>query len=173
MRIKLVLTAAAALAACGKKPTAEVPAADARSYAYKIELSFSPRTLAKLRELGEKVTVSNFYYGMAAPGAGAKAETMGQVGLGDNAMQVEPVNQIVRVSVSPLDPAKLKDIEGEPKLLINVFTARKAAPDNLINCGIYDDNLARAEAAPLAIDCDLIEPEILVEPEAPEPPGFP
>lgn len=173
MRIKLALTAAVALAACGDKPAAEVPAAGAKSYAYKIELSFTPRTLEKLRELGEKVTISNFYHGMADPGAAAKAETMGQISFGDNAMQVEPANQIVRVSVSPFDPAKLKDIEGGPRLLINVFTARKATPDNLLDCGIYDDDLAKAEAAPIPIACDLIEPEILVEPEAPAPLGYP
>ena len=154
-------------------PQPKSPAADAKSYAYKIELSFTPRALEKLQELGEKVTVSNFYHAMAAPGAAARAETMGQVGFGDNAMQVEPANQIVRVSVSPFDPAKLKDIEGEPRLLINVFTARKAAPDNLLVCGIYDDDLAKAEAAPIPIACDLIEPEILVEPEAPAPLGYP
>ena len=176
MRIKhafAVLAPALMLAACGDRPAAEAPATDAKSYSYKVELTFTPRTLTKLQELGEKVSIANFYYGVAAPGAEAKAETAGQVSIGDNTMQVEPANQIVRVSVSPFAPAKLKDVAGEPKLLINVFTARKVAPDNLINCGIYDDDLAMAQAAPIPITCDLIEPEILTEPEAPEAPGYP
>jgi hypothetical protein len=39
---------------------------------------------------------------------------------------------------------------------INVFTARRSSPDNLIDCDFYQDAVAKVQAKPLAISCKLI-----------------
>lgn len=154
------LPALLVLAACSPKPGDA--AAGGRHYDYKVQLMLTPGASAKLKGMGEKVIVSNLYYGIAKAGtaAAARAETLGQVTLADNPVEVDAVDQIVSVSVAPLDAARLKELEGEePLLLINVYSARKAHADNLINCGIFDDKLAKAEEATIPIHCDLINPD--------------
>ncbi len=42
-------------------------------------------------------------------------------------------------------------------VLINVYTARKTTQDNLIDCGIFEDTLAKAQASqPIPIACKMI-----------------
>ena len=53
---------------------------------------------------------------------------------------------VVTVAVPPFQPAKTAQTEGPPLLLINVYSARKKHEDNLLNCGIFDAELAKAEA---------------------------
>jgi hypothetical protein len=44
--------------------------------------------------------------------------------------------------------------EPRPLLLINVYTSRKVFPDNLFDCGIYQDEAAKAGV--VSIKCKLI-----------------
>ncbi len=39
----------------------------------------------------------------------------------------------------------------KPQVLINVYTARKADPNNLLDCGIFQDDVAKARAAPVQV----------------------
>ena len=57
---------------------------------------------------------------------------------------------------------------GAPQVLVNVFTARMAHEDNLINCGIYEGPISMAQAKAVDIRCDLIEPA--AEEQAPTQP---
>jgi hypothetical protein len=158
------LAAIFALAACGEEtpaPAASAPAA-APSASYKVQVTFTPRTLEKLKELGEKVTVANMFFGLAGPATPAADKSDdGQVQLGEVMRDIAPQNQIITVAEPRLDAAKLAHIDGKPMLLINVYSARQKAPDNLLSCGIFDDTLEKAEAAPIEIECDLIEPEVI------------
>jgi hypothetical protein len=154
-----------ALTACGDEtpaPEASTPAASP-SASYKVQVTFTPRTQEKLRELGEKVTVANMFFGIAneATIAAGKVEGDGQVALGEVLRDITPQNQIVTIAEPTLDPAKLAQTEGKPMLLINVYSARQKAPDNLLGCGIFDDTLEKAEAATIEIECDLLEPEVI------------
>jgi hypothetical protein len=158
-----------ALAACGGKTDAAKDTGG-KAYTYKTQLTFTPRTLEKLKAMGEKVTVANMYYGNAKEGTAAAKSEGGQVQLGENLMEVDPADQIVTSTVAAFKADKLKDVAGEPMLLINVYTARKVAKDNLINCGIFDDTLEKAVPAKITIECDLIEPETPVTPGEPPPP---
>lgn len=148
------------LAACGgETPAASAPEepAAAKGGSYKVQLTFTPGAQAKLRDLGEKVTIANMFYG--TPKDAAAAGDDGQFQLGEVMRDVAPQNQIVTIAEPTLD--KVSEIDGKPMLLINVYSARQKAPDNLLNCGIFDDTLAKAEALPIQIECDLIEPEVI------------
>lgn len=156
--------AALILAACGEEapaPEASAPAASP-SASYRVQITFTPRTLEKLKELGEKVTVANMFYGVAGASTPETDKSDdGQVQLGEVMRDIAPQNQIVTIAEPKLDASKLAHIDGKPMLLINVYSARKVAPDNLLSCGIFDDTLQAAEAAPVSIECDLIEPEVI------------
>jgi hypothetical protein len=163
------LSLAILAAACGDNAATEA-GGDSKAQRYKVELTFTPRTITELRAMGEKVTIANWYYGLAKEGTPEDLrEENDQISLGENLMGVDPADQIVSVSVSPFAKDKLKHVDGEPMLLINVYTARKAHPDNLINCGIFDDTLAKAEPTTIEIACDLIKEEPPLPPPPPPP----
>lgn len=129
---------------------------------YKVQVTFTPRTITRLKDLGEKVTVANMFYGLASKATldAGKADGVGQVPLGETMRDIEPQNQVVTVAVPPFQPAKAAQTEGPPMLLINVYSARKKHEDNLLDCGIFDAELAKAEAETIKIECDLIEAEV-------------
>jgi hypothetical protein len=160
MKLIPLVAAACFLSACGEEgPTSSVDIVlKPEGTSYKVQVTFTPRSITKLKDLGEKVTIANMFYGMPAKGTADKADG-GQVQLGETLRDIEPQNQVVTISVPPFQPAKTVKTEGPPMLLINVYSARKKNEDNLLNCGIFDATLASAEAETIRIECDLIEPE--------------
>ena len=56
-----------------------------------------------------------------------------------------------------IDSNEIKTIVGPPRVLINVVSARHAAPDNLLDCSIFEDDIAVAQARTPRITCDLIK----------------
>jgi hypothetical protein len=159
----LLLPLAAMACAPASAPEPEATAGPVRTpYAFEVELTLTPRTIEKLAAMSEQVTVSAMYWGEPRPGV--QGDEMGQVNLGSDDINVQPANRGVLVPGSAIDPKALEtDVEGPPQVLVNVYTARLAHEDNLINCEIYEGPVSMAQAKPVAIECDLIEPP------APEP----
>ncbi len=175
MRTTICLAAAAViLAGCGKtpepqKPVPKKPGQPAAAVvdggcvvagapcAFTVSLSFTPAAAAKLAGLHEQVEVAADYFGLPVATAKNQADEMGQINLGRETVDVRPVAGAVAMSGKPIDAGKLPLVEnGMPSLLINVYSARKANPDNLLNCGIFEDTLSVARKKPIAIHCALI-----------------
>ena len=57
---------------------------------------------------------------------------------------------------SALQQDKLGLIQGEPQVNINVYSGRKSSPDNLLDCGMFQDSVVVAAKAPIRVDCKLI-----------------
>lgn len=121
----------------------------------KLTLTLSKAAEAKLTKMGEQITVSAYVYGMAKPGV--KTED-GEYGLADSEKNVA-AGATVAVEIPPMDikDSELAKIDGKPELLINVYTARKVAEDNLLDCGIWQDTLDKLPKDGIAIACKLIE----------------
>lgn len=165
-QIILLLPLAVLACAPADTPASETAADKAEPvrtpYGFDVELTLTPRTIEKLAAMSEQVTVSAMYWGEPKPGV--QADEIGQVNLGSDDINVPPANRGVLVPGSAIDPKVLeRDVEGPPQVLVNVYTARLAHQDNLINCGIYEGPVSMAQSKPVAIECDLIEPP------APEP----
>ena len=76
----------------------------------------------------------------------------------------------IRVEIAPGEVAQFRDVElpegcialtspyvqGEPELLINVFSGRKSSPNNLLNCDIYEGSLSDIQGRRIDISCGLI-----------------
>lgn len=160
----LVGAAAAFLSACGRSgdagPQAATTGEPVKAQPYGVTLTFTPQAAAKLAGMGERVVVDSMFYGIAREGARDADET-GQIGLGAKEIEVEPVDQTITVTPPPFMPGPISQIvekEGA-RLLINVYSARRAAEDNLLSCDIFEDRVEAAPAAQIAIRCDLIYPE--------------
>jgi hypothetical protein len=162
MRQIILLAASAFAAGCGPaaSPEAGLPAnaAGALPYAFEVQLTLTARTLEKLAGMRERVTVSAMYWGEANDAAKSRIDAIAQINLGADAISVEPASQLVAISGAALDPTMLgSDVSGAPQVLVNVYTARRAHPDNLISCGVYEGPISMAQEKPVDIKCDLIE----------------
>ncbi|MGQ0671817.1 MAG: hypothetical protein ACT4N2_02890 [Hyphomicrobium sp.] len=98
------------------------------------------------------------YSGQPKPGVGGPDDFYDIEGfpLGDETFEIDGRNQEV-VFKGDFDAAKAATyVDGPPRALINVFTARKTQELNLIDCGIFEDTLEKAAKATIAISCKLI-----------------
>lgn len=164
----------AALCACAPASGPEAAAvSDAEPtktpYGFEVQLTLTPRAVEKLTAMSEMVTVAGMYWGEPSEIGKPRADDVGQINLGRDDINVQPASRIVLLPGAAIDPAVLEtDVAGAPQVLVNVFTARMAHEDNLINCGIYEGPISMAQAKAVDIRCDLIEPA--AEEQAPTQP---
>jgi len=131
-------------------------AADAADYGFAVNVTLSQKAEATLEARGEAIVVRAMYSGKPIPSKVSKADEDGMIDLGDedaiipgrNGQAVITGSKVIR---SAIGWVKAVDV------LVNVFTARRTTPDNLIDCGIFEDTLAKAQVTgPVAIACKMI-----------------
>ncbi|SDO45277.1 YARHG domain-containing protein [Filomicrobium insigne] len=119
---------------------------------YTVEITLSPKADERLRTSGETIRVWALYYGEAA--AGVKGDEMGEVQLTSETVDIKP-GEAAHLGGMRVANEDLKKIVGQrPMLLINVYTSRKVFSDNILDCGIYQDEAAKA--GNVALSCKLI-----------------
>jgi hypothetical protein len=120
-------------------------------------VTFSDKARKLLTDQEETIIVAAYFSGFPKPGTPRKyVSDMGEIGLGQANVEIAPGG------IAKFGPVKLKrdalnqvDTKG-PQLLINVYSGRKSSPNNLLDCGIYEDALALIEGKTIAITCKLI-----------------
>jgi hypothetical protein len=156
----LALVAAAALTGCNvaapNKDAAQTYSAPNEPIVVKV--SFSDAAQAKLKESGERVTINAMYYAEPKPSIADRLEPGDPgVALGEDLVEIDGVTQEATVP-GAFDTAKANaEAQGDVRVLLNVYTARKVFEDNLLSCGIYDDTVEKAGREGMAIECALIE----------------
>lgn len=135
------------------------PAAPAAGPKFNLVLGLSPAAVKKLTAMGEAITVSAMYEGEPNK-AGEKKAIEGVIPLGEENLERKPVAAGDRMTFvgKGFKTADLKWVKpGGARVLINVYSARKVADDNLLDCAIYEGTLAEAAAKPVLISCKLID----------------
>jgi hypothetical protein len=131
-------------------------AAGAQDSGVAFRLTFDPDTTARLQAMGERVVVAAVYYGEPKAGATVELDEMGQVWLGNEDVTVDPLDQDVALKVT-LEGEPVDQVEA-PMMNVNVFTARIAHRNNLIECDLIDGPVADVAKQPKAISCTLLRP---------------
>ena len=126
---------------------------------FKVAVSLTPKAAARLAHPHETIVVSAYVYGEATP-KGVKrhlADEMDQIDFGKEQYIEIPGAGVAQVPGVRYDKTKLAYIDGGKLLvLVNVYSGRRSAKDNLIECGIFEDSVALAAKAPIPIACKLI-----------------
>lgn len=131
--------------------------ASAQETGYSLSIRFDAGSAAKLARLGERVIVAAWYYGEPTAAGRRHADEMGLVNIGREEAEIWPVNQTVTLG-GALRGAPLTWVT-EPMVNVNVYSARIADENNLLNCSLVDEPLAEARRAVSRIDCALIYPD--------------
>ncbi|MCE4226174.1 hypothetical protein HCU64_20690 [Methylobacterium sp. C25] len=146
-------------------PKSAAAQTDASPYGFSVRVSLSPKALQKLTAMSESVNVKSFYYGKSAKKP-TRADIKRAREEGREPDQIEIVGDVVTLPAAGglaeipgrnLDAAEIAAVgRNLLKVNLNVFSARKAVQDNLLDCDLFDDDLELARAKPIAIGCRLI-----------------
>jgi hypothetical protein len=123
--------------------------------AFTVNFVFSTAAAAKLKGMEEKVIFNAWYY--AAPKPGVKIEG-GDAGvpLGETTRALLPENQTITLTPEFDAVQAAEQTEGGVRMLVNVYSARLADADNLLDCTLIDEPVADLPTRDNAIACKLI-----------------
>lgn len=129
----------------------------AQDLAFTVALSFTPEALARLTRIGEGVVVDASYYGDPLKRYAASADQIGRIDLGNDRQVVSARTRRVLLNGAAIDRRRLGWLNGPVGVNVNVYSARRRGPDNILDCSFFDDTLAKARPV-VAIRCGLLRP---------------
>jgi hypothetical protein len=131
------------------------PAAAGQNYGFFVDVTLSPKAATLLHAQNEEIKVSAEYMGDPVAGKEAKAGGGGEIELGNEIVTIPGAPGRAVITGKNVNASRFPWVK-EFDVNINVFTARRSSPDNLIECDFYQDAVAKVQAKPLAISCNLI-----------------
>lgn len=167
------VAAAAGLAACGGGGAPEVPGRSAAGvlapvadgtgragtldpFAFTVEVTLSDEAAALLAASGETVVVGATFFGDPAEDAGdALINDVGQIDLGRREVEISGAGTAA-FGGTDLRLDRLDAVAGEPQVNVNVYSGRRSAEDNLLDCGFFQDAVEVAARAPVVLACRLL-----------------
>jgi len=159
----LILSTAALMAVglcqCSPKGASDAPSSAAPatppSFAYDINLEFTPAAIAAVKAHKQKVTVSVMYYGNVTPASQALADPKdGTLHLNTDVVEVEPVDQKVHMTGAGANVPNLKNITAQKPLALLIVYAGKSPDSSSIRCTDFQDYVATAQQSPVTLKCD-------------------
>jgi len=132
------------------------PAQSSGGTSFDVQISLSQKAAAKLASLDEGIVVAATYSGDPAPVAEARADQIGGIDLGREAVKISGRPQTAHITGPHISDSTLAEIQGPILLNVNVYSARRSGPDNILNCDSFDGDLRQVVHQPLAIYCALI-----------------
>jgi hypothetical protein len=134
----------------GAVPTASEP------YAFQVRVTLSDKAAATLKRLNEGVVISASYSGDPRPSAKKHADQIGRIALGIQNVEIPGRPATVIVSGSHVRRGRVAWIRGPVLLNVNVYSARRSGPDNILACDFFDGTLKSAARRIVPIRCSLI-----------------
>ena len=144
-------------------PTAQT--VEGPTNAFQVEVTLSPAARERFASHRESLIANAEYFGY--PSAQAKAQHVpgsenpwltlhhAQIELQGAQLDGTPTARFPAVALDPVLLAST-DAPDAPQVNINVYSARRSSPDNLLDCGMFQDTLAVATRAPIRLSCALI-----------------
>lgn len=126
-------------------------------WGFEVDLSFSQAAASKLQALKEGVVIAAYYSGEPAAGAEEHADQIGMIDLGEDRTERDGEPAVVAIPGKGDIETRLHWVkDGEPLVNINVHSARRSGPDNLLDCDVYDGPLKAIAGSTTKIGCKLI-----------------
>jgi hypothetical protein len=138
-------------------------ASAAGDFGFDLEVSLTPMAAETLGRTDEGIVVSAWWYADPKAGADAHTNPVGLIDIGFEEHELEAMAGTVRIGGAGVDTGALAHIGGPVMVNVNVYSARRAGPDNVLDCDFFDGPLTNAMARPVALRCGLIEEHIKTE----------
>jgi len=126
---------------------------------FDIRIALSRQASAELARKGESLVAYASYYGDPRRGAEKHADEVGQIDLNPEDEQVDIPdldNAHAHISGSTVSAGRLAWIDGPVKVNVNIASARKSGPDNLLACDFIDGPVHVLQNAVVTLHCGLI-----------------
>ena len=124
---------------------------------FRVDLSLSKRAEQSLNENKESVVVVAEFTGKPKKGAlKSYVNDLGEIELGWAKLEVAPGENAMFKNIALKADALEQTDNGDPQVLVNVFSGRKSSKDNMLICGIYQGGLRHIQGGNVAIPCSLI-----------------
>lgn len=128
---------------------------------YVVNLTLSPSAHVELRNSAERVKVAAYYYWRPNSGGPSHNDdelgsVLGGYSLGEESHEVERNTSRVSFAGRTRANFRIRAGHGEARVLINVFSARRTRPNNILDCSVFDDTLAVASSQGINVNCSLI-----------------
>lgn len=124
---------------------------------FTIMVSYSPRAAAVMARRHEGLTISAYYEGEPNAAGRRHANEEGSITLGTDEVTVPGRPGPVAVSGRGLIAARLAWIRpGTARVNVNLYSARRSGPDNILDCGLVEGPLAQMTGRTHAVRCKLI-----------------
>ena len=127
-------------------------------YGFEVQVSLSSKAAAELAARKEAIVVAAMYEGNPIPARQKYADEDGLLGLGSEDLILPAAGGRAIITGNKVKRDRIGWVERFD-VLVNVYSARRSSKDNLLDCGIFEDSVAKAHAAPIHISCKLIEGE--------------
>lgn len=118
--------------ATSQSPSATQGAATSPA-AFTVNVSLSPQAAARLAN-GEGIVVNAMIAGPATAARQGDADEMGEIDLGTEQVTTDGRPGPIQITGANFQPDRLSWIEVSPMVTVNIYTARRTDPDNLITC---------------------------------------
>jgi hypothetical protein len=125
-------------------------------FAFDVRITLSDPALERLKSTREGIVVSALYSGDPLPSAENRTNQIGTIDLGSENREVIGGEGLVRVTGKKVDPRRLEWIKGPVMLNVNVYSARRTNPDNILSCDFFDGKLSSAVRKTPTLHCTLI-----------------
>jgi hypothetical protein len=125
-----------------------------------VRITLSDKAAATLKRLNEGIVISASYSGDPKSSAKEHADEIGRIPLGVQDVELPGKPATVIISGSHLKRGRLAWIRGPILLNVNVYSARRSGPDNILTCDFFDGRLRDALRRIVPIHCSLIEEKV-------------
>ncbi|QPC42047.1 hypothetical protein HW532_04580 [Kaustia mangrovi] len=145
--------AASAMLACA------TPAMAQGAMGFDVEVTLSRAAAAKLAAQKEGIVVFASYYGDPKRSAEKHANEIGQISVSpkDETVEIPGSGGRTHIAGATVDTRRLGWLSGPARVNVNVASARKSDPDNLLDCDFIDGAVADVrKTAPVMLHCYLI-----------------
>jgi hypothetical protein len=125
-----------------------------------VQVALSPEARKTLMQGNESITVSASWYGWPVPQRQASADEVGQINLGRAEINLPSEGGMVRFTQQMMNTERLSWINGGVYVNVNVWSARRHWPDNILSCDFIDGVLADVGRNPASLHCSLISEKV-------------
>ncbi len=120
-----------------------------------IRVLLSPDARQTLMQGKEGITVAASWYGEPNARHQSAADESGQIDMGRSELNLPSEGGTVRFTPASINRKRLGWLKEGVWVNINVYSARRHWPDNILNCEIADGPLAGLARKPVTLRCSL------------------